>query len=193
MSVSAGNVVAVIAAGAAIIAVVVGWIQTSKTLRQNRELADLDAVRSVLDEAVVGLLDASTQITKVQKLKERPDSLMSVWAAADLAGKRISVDLERLKVRFGVAHPIVKSFEEAVVACSSVTSAVDRMIEHKGVGMDLRSNEERATQDAELAAWREEGAGIIERESEHFETERRRFLEAAHALAGAKLRASETA
>ncbi|HYJ21091.1 MAG TPA: hypothetical protein VEW07_03600 [Solirubrobacterales bacterium] len=191
MSVSAGNVVAVIAAGAAIVAVVVGWIQTNKTLTQNRELADLDAVRSVLDEAVVQLLDTSTQITRIQNLKERPDSLMPAWEAADLAGKRISVELERLKVRFGVGHPIVKSFAGTVAACSEVTRATNKMIEWKEMGLDLRNKEERAARSAELAVWRKEGIEVIEQEAERFETERRRFLGAAHALTGAKLKASE--
>jgi hypothetical protein len=143
-----------------------------------------------LDEAVVGLLDTSTQIARIQKLKERPDRLKPIWEAADLAGKRISVELERLKVRFGAGHPIVMSFEGTVAACSEVTRATDKMIERKGTGLDRRSKEEQAAQNAELATWRKEGIGVIEQESERFETERRRFLEAAHALTGAKLKAS---
>jgi hypothetical protein len=190
-NVSAGNVVAIIAAGVAIAAVVVGWFQTNSTLRQNRELADLEAVRSVLDEAVVGLLGASKQIARIRELKETPDRLASVWDEADLAGERLAAQLERLKVRFGLRHPIVRSFEGAMAACSQVTSAADGMIVRRPMGVDTRSKDEREAAAADLDDWRERGPGIVDRNSERFEDERESFLKAAYALTGAKLKGSE--
>jgi hypothetical protein len=188
--VSAGNLIAIIAAGVAMIAVVIGWVQANSGLKQNRELADLDAVRSVLDEAVVGLLDASTQIARIDALKETPERLQATWEAAEHATKRITAELERLKVRFGMGHPIVESFEGTVAACSEVTGAADRMIERKKIGMNTDSAEKASAKRNELDARRTQSLGVIEDESARFESERKRFIEAAHSLAGTKLRSS---
>jgi hypothetical protein len=183
--VSTGNFIAIIAAAGAIVAVVVGWVQANAALKQNRELTDLGAVRSVLDEAVVGLLDASTQIARIRELKDKPEHMKPAWEAAERAGKRITTELERLKVRFGLEHPIVKSFEGTVVACSAVTNAAHKMIDQRGMGYQVPKD--RAAKLVALNAGREQGPGIIEQESECFESERKRFTGTAHALAGTKL------
>jgi hypothetical protein len=182
--VSTGNSIAIIAAAGAIVAVVVGWVQANAALKQNRELTDLGAVRSVLDEAAVGLLDASTQIARIRELKDRPEQMKPAWEAAERAGKRITTELERLKVRFGLEHPIVKSFEATVVACSAVTNAAHKMIDQKGTGFPVPKDGARL---AALNTGREQGPGIIEQESECFESERKRFMGSAHSLAGTKL------
>jgi hypothetical protein len=182
--VSTGNFIAIIAAAGAIVAVVVGWVQANAALKQNRELTDLGAVRSVLDEAAVGLLDASTQIARIGELKERPEQMKPAWEAAERAGKRITRELERLKVRFGLEHPIVKYFEGTVVACSAVTNAAHKMIDQRGVGYPVPEDKAKLVA---LNAGREQGPGIIEQESECFESERKRFMGTAHSLAGTKL------
>jgi hypothetical protein len=186
--VSTGNLIAIIAAGVAMIAVVIGWLQANSTLRQNRELTDLGVVRSVLDDAVVGLLNASTQIARIQELKESPERLQPPWEAAVHATKIIAAELERLKVRFGLGHPLVESFEATVAACSKVTEATDRMIERKKMGINTESAEKAAAKRNELDARRKQSRIAIEQESERFNSERKRFIEAAHALAGTKLR-----
>jgi tellurite resistance protein len=185
--VSAGNLIAIIAATGAIVAVVVGWVQANATLKQNRELTDLGAVRSVLDEAVVGLLDASTQIARIREFKDRPGHLEPVWEAAERAGRGIATELERLKVRFGLEHPIVKSFEGTVAACLAVTKAANEMIDRKKIGMNTEPRDEAAAKHAALNARRKQSPGIIEQESERFESERKRFIGTAHSLAGTKL------
>lgn len=109
------------------------------------------------------------------------------WEATERAGKRIATELERLKVRFGLEHPIVKSFEGTVAACSEVTKAADKMIDRGKMGMNTEPADKAAARRAELDARRKQGPGIIDQESERFESERKRFLGEAHALAGTKL------
>lgn len=184
---SAGNIIAFAAAAAAVLAVLVGWVQTNSTLRQNRELADLEAVRAVLDTAVTDLRTASRNIARIAELS--PGSGAALEVACEGATKtdgELGAELERLQVRFGPDHPVVACFDGALQASANVTAAAEALTMGRP-GPIFRDEEEIKKEIALKEDFEDRVRPLIKKEADRFEWQRTQFLAEAYTVGRAKL------
>jgi hypothetical protein len=123
VSVIASSVVAVAAIGA-------GLVQHRGRLRHEREVVDLDNVRDVLDEAAVTLHKVTYTLDRVpselairreftaEGVTETPEQLRA-------GSEAIAALLERLSVRLGRDHPVVREFAAADGAVLKVLDVLE--------------------------------------------------------------------
>jgi len=105
-----------------------------RRFKHERGLADLDAVRRVLDDAAIELHNAEYTLAEIGLgLSEHADAYFDhekpAMAFDDLEkiGKRLDMLAERLRIRFGRVHAIVVAFDDARSAALIVYRAVQRI------------------------------------------------------------------
>jgi hypothetical protein len=181
--------VAAISSGAVALATIgAGELRHSRSLREARRLSDLENVRTVLDEAAATLHETEYALDDAQaglqqwglgffedEQREKP------YRALRRTGKALDRLLERLKIRFGHEHEVVKTFEAANEAALQIYRAlgVIRREDPPAPGDRLAREEVRAflkIQREKIAAARQE-----------FDRKRMEFIEAAVRVAGAEL------
>jgi hypothetical protein len=186
-SIDVGTLIAIVVpncvAGGAIYA---GWTQQARTLEAERERADLEHTRTVLDEAAVllhkaayALDDARSHLTQYAygffENEERERPYHELWRI----GQELDALVERLSIRLGRDHDITNAFRKADEAILAVWRSLGLLRSEPEAEVEWAQEERRRL-------LRETQSGT-EAQRSIFDVERRRFIDAAQRAAGAHL------
>jgi hypothetical protein len=154
-----------------------GWRERTSTLKHERTLADLEAVRSVIEDAAVHLHHVAYALDDVKL--DPIGNASKAHAEIKNLGRRYDEISERMKVRMGPAHP----------ATQHLVAANEAVLEiHKALGMILLEEpaEGAAARHGRIESLNIQRKRLITARDE-FDQHRGRFIEAAARAAGAKL------
>jgi aspartate aminotransferase-like enzyme len=184
----AGGVAAISSSAVAIVAIIANEVRHRRSLQHARELADLESVRGVMDDAAAALHDATYAIDGVRagvlqhglglfedEGREKP------FRAVRRAGERLDQLLERLKIRLGREHEAVKAFETADAAALEIFRSAEL------IKLEDRPTPGDDTAAHHVADFLAEQRKRIDAEREEFGVSRDEFIDAAQRAAGADL------
>lgn len=167
-------------------AIIVGWLQHDKSLGMQRKLADLDNVRSVLDDAAVALHNVTYALDSARSAlgqwgRKFFDSDEGTIAYEQLKsfGQDVDVLVPRLAVRLGREHEAVIAFEAAVEDALDIFRALGL------VRLEPEPDPGHAT--ALVRDFIDKSRARITERREQFDGHREMFMDAAQRAAGAKL------
>jgi hypothetical protein len=184
VSIIASSAVAIVALGANVWQHVRGLAHdrdmTKLRLSQDRTLADLAAVRDVIERGAVHLHLVAYALDRSKQDLE--GNAGRTYSELDKLGREYDELVERLKVRLGPDHDAVREFVDANAATLDAYRAIERVvklhlphIEQGGSG----ANQARTLLDNDRAR--------LTDARERFDSHRTAFIEAAARTAGAKL------
>jgi hypothetical protein len=192
-------VVALAANSAAIAAIVYGFKQHRASLDQQRKLADLAAVRDLMDETAAHLHGVATALDNVRlrlttmgvgffesnEGVERPEG-MEQLRELGRAGDQLDVLRERLAVRLGERHSVVVKLTEVDEAVLAIWRALD------GIRFNVDRDADPGYGQRWIRDYFDEQHAKITEERTVFDAARKAFLAAAHSAAGAQLPTTTT-
>jgi hypothetical protein len=177
-----------VSGGVAITAVLAGWFQHRRAVRHDRQLADLENVRMILDEAAVALHRAAYSLDDIRAFLTqyggvsffKTDDGTTLYKKLGEHGETLDILLERLSIRLGRKHDVVAEFKDANSAVLEIWRACGR----------LRNEPDTAGDPSASRQIRDMNAGHranIDGYRELFDVARERFIDAAHEAAGSRL------
>jgi hypothetical protein len=182
--------IAIIVSGAvALAAIAATWHQHFRALGHERELADLDNVRDILDEAAVALHETAYLLDDVRSFLTQHGGVSffktedgtATCKALGVRGRELDALLERLSVRLGVDHQVVAAFKAADAATLGIWRAAGLLrLEPEADGSTSAANQIRKLNNDK----RHETEGC----RQAFDAAREAFVSAAHTAAGSRLR-----
>jgi hypothetical protein len=183
-----GSIAAISSGAVAVAAIVAGELRHRRSLGQARELADLDSVRGVLDEAAAALHEAEYALDDVRTTlmayglgffedeeREKP------YRALRRDGKNLDRLLERMRIRLGRGHEAVAAFNAANVAVLEAFRVL------KLVKLEGRPTRGDEAAERSVASFLVEQREKLDSERNGFDARRIEFIDAAQRAAGAKL------
>jgi hypothetical protein len=181
VSVVASSMVAIVAIGAT-------WLQHRASLKHERTVVDLDNVRGVLDDAAISLHQIAYLLDSLRSkmVQHKPVSFFHGDEGAELYrrleehGEALDALLERLSVRLGREHEVVRALYAADGALLKIYRAVGLLrLEDPADG-----SEAARIQVEQFEREQEEKFGL---NRERFDQAREWFVQAAQRLAGTRL------
>jgi hypothetical protein len=180
VAVIASSTVAVVSIGANV-------FQNERRLRHERRLADLDAVRSALDDAAAELHATAYVLDEVrsQVTQHTPDFFKSekgteTFIELGRRGKELDALNERLRVRFGRDHEVVAPFIETNEAVLDIYRAAGLVrLEPGGDGSPASAHQ--------VAKFHDETRDRLIAGRDRFDGAREAFIVAAQRAGGAQL------
>jgi hypothetical protein len=187
-------VVALAANSVAIVAIVYGYNQHRASLDQHRKLADLSAVRDLIDETAAHLHVVATALDSVRLRlttmgmgffgnKEGDECPEGIQRLRELGGAGDELDLlrARLAVRLGEGHVAVVKLTEVDDAVLAIWRALD------GIRFNVDRHADPGFGQRWVANYCEEQEAEIAQQRAVFDAARKAFVTAAHSAAGAQL------
>lgn len=181
--------ISVIASGLVAIATITGSeLRHRASLRHSRKLADLDHVRSVLDEAAVVLHQLEYTLNEIRV--ELIGHGMSFFASDDgprlfdeftHSGVCLDELLERLKIRLGPQNEVVAALTTVAQAAVAIHQSL-KLIKLE----EMPTRTDKAAME-EVRAFFSEQRSQIAAERKKFDSARLVFIERAHGVAGTDL------
>jgi len=180
--------IAAISSGAVALATIgAGLLQRRSTLRQARQLSDLQSVRTILDEAAAALHeveyvlnDMRSSLARLGRAFAQAEERASAYTQLGKRGRELDRLLERLKIRLGPDHAAVKAFAAADQAVLEI---------HRTLGRISTENESPLTTGREREADQrfDERRDQVAADRATFDAMREDFIATAQAAAGVHL------
>jgi precorrin-6B methylase 2 len=185
--VDSASIAAISSAAVALATIGASLLRQRSTLRQARQLADLQSVRVILDEAAAALHeveyvlnDLRSSLARLGYAFARADDGSDVDARLVGCGRTLDRLLERLKIRLGPDHA-------AVVAFAAADESVLEI--HRALG-PMRAGSERpqsSRRDRDAEGRLDEQRDRVAAERESFDAMRSEFIVTAQSAAGVHL------
>jgi hypothetical protein len=181
--------IAIVAPSAvAITAIIVGWKQHEGTVAQQRQLADLDNVRGVLDDAAALLHRVAYVLEEVRVGLSaygggffKDEQRVETYRKLERCGQECDALRERLAVRLGRDHEAVQTFTHTDDAALAIYRALGL------IRLEVDPPPDPGAGAQEVAKFvRQQRDEIVEHRAT-FDKRREDFMDAAHRTAGAQL------
>jgi hypothetical protein len=160
-----------------------GWWNRWLSVRHDRTLADLAAVRDVIERGAIHLHQVAYALDPVKLDLE--GNAREAHAALGPLGREYDELVERLKVRLGPEHQVVREFAGANEATLDAFRAVGRV-----VNLHLPHIERGGLAANRASELLDRDRDKLDEARERFDRHRIRFIDAAARTAGATLRSS---
>ena len=151
------------------------------SVAHDRTLADLAAVRDVIEQGAIHLHRVAYVLDPVRQDLE--GNAKTAHAALEPLGREYDELVERMKVRLGPGHEVTREFEAANQATLDAFRAVQRVVRLHLPRIE-RGDEVGVRQATKLL---DKDRDVLTEARERFDDHRRLFIDAAASTAGAKL------
>jgi len=166
---------------------VVGYLGQRQGRAHERELSDLEAVRSALAEAAsvlhrseYALDDALSTLQSWNAAFFEKEERAKPYFRLEEIGREADLLKGRVRILFGPAHPVALRFDDANAAILDAFRALGMI--------RMEPPAERGTPErGEIREWTNQQRERIETAHENFRFAQEQFIEAAHVAAGARL------
>ncbi len=181
------SIAAVSSGSVALATIGAGLLRQRSTLRQARQLSDLQSMRAILDEAAAALHEVEYLLNDLRSFLAQfgrafaeAEERERTYERLGRSGRELDRLLERLKIRLGLGHAAVIAFEAADQAVLEI---------HRTLGQIRSEPETYATpgRDREAEQRYDERRDRVVAEREAFDTMREDFIATAQAAAGVHL------